>query len=67
MVLVLNHFTPDNWLRYVDYAFMPFSGLFHFRAVFPAEVLTAGKRFRPVHETGFGRWQYFKLIMLERV
>lgn len=66
-VLVLNHFTPDNWLKYFDYAFIPFSKLFHFKAVFPATILTAEQRFRITHETGFGRWHYFKLIMLERL
>lgn len=33
-LFILNHFTPDNWLRYVDWAFQPLSSLFHFKSSF---------------------------------
>src|SRR5688500_5992831 len=33
-IFILNHFTPENWLKYIDHAFKFISRNFHFKSVF---------------------------------
>lgn len=62
-LFILNHFTPGNWLRYVDRAFHPISSLFHFRSSFRLHDVKGLKQFSLVQETELGRWSYFKLLI----
>lgn len=63
-LLILNHFTPKNWLSYLDKLFEPVSRIFHFRSVFHIDSISAIKKFSMVKETSFGRRSYFKLLIL---
>ncbi len=62
-VFILNHFTPNNWLRYFDKSIQFLSKAFHFRSVFYIERLTAIKKFNLLKEISFGRLSYFKIII----
>ncbi|TKC04582.1 class I SAM-dependent methyltransferase [Pedobacter polaris] len=65
-VLILNHFTTNNWLRYIDTAFNSISGLFHFNSLFKIESFNAIKKFTLIKEVGFGRFSYFKLLIFNK-
>lgn len=62
-IFILNHFTPNNWLRHIDSSFRFFSTLFHFKSVFRAENLQMLKEFNLLQEISFGRLSYFKLLI----
>jgi len=62
-IFILNHFTPKNWLRYIDYSFEVFSKIFHFKSVFYIESLITLQKFRLVKEINFGKFSYFKLLI----
>lgn len=62
-IFILNHFTPKNWLRLVDYSFHFFSKIFHFKSVFHVEELKTLKKFRLEKEVDFGAFSYFKLLI----
>lgn len=64
-VFILNHFTPDNWLKYLDRIAGNFSGLLHFKSVFhPSHLNLAG--FRLLSELNAGFFSYFKILVYEK-
>ncbi len=65
-ILILNHFTPDHWLKHADHAFGIFAKIFHFRSVFYLHQLTALRRLRLLQEIGFGPASYFKLLIYQK-
>jgi phosphatidylethanolamine/phosphatidyl-N-methylethanolamine N-methyltransferase len=65
-LFILNHFTPDNWLRYVDRAFQPFSTLLHFKSLFYPEDLKVPERFSLIHQSEKGIGRYYKLLIFCR-
>ncbi len=65
-IFILNHFTPTNWLRYVDKAVHNVSKVFHFKSFFYVESLTTLKRFTLVKEVAFHPWSYFKLLIYDK-
>lgn len=65
-ILILNHFTPNNWLKYIDRAFNLISGLFHFNSLFHIEDINAIKKFTLCKEVVFGRFSYFKLLIFSK-
>jgi phosphatidylethanolamine/phosphatidyl-N-methylethanolamine N-methyltransferase len=62
-IFLLNHFTPQNWLRHLDSSFQFVSTLFHFKSVFHVNRLAALQKFTLVREIGFGQLSYFKLLI----
>ncbi len=62
-IFILNHFTPNNWLKYVDNSFQVLSKLFHFKSAFYVENLNALKKIKLHKEVGFGKFSYFKLLI----
>ena len=62
-VYILNHFTPNNWLRHIDRLFNSISGLFRFRSVFYIESLATIQKFRLLKAISFGKLSYFKLLI----
>lgn len=62
-IFILNHFTPQNWLRHVDSAFQRVSKLFHFKSVFHVNRLAPIRKFTLVREIDFGQLSYFKLLI----
>lgn len=65
-VFILNHFTPRNRLRYVDYIFQPFAKLLHFRSVFDIHRFPAIGNFLIEQEICFGWLSYFKLLIYRK-
>lgn len=65
-VLILNHFTPQNWLGYTDKAFHLVSKLLHFRSVFYMEGLDTIKRFDLLKQRDLGFASYFKLLIYQK-
>jgi phosphatidylethanolamine/phosphatidyl-N-methylethanolamine N-methyltransferase len=65
-VFVLNHFTPDNWLKYIDRLFNFCSQFFHFHSVFYIGKFSAIKKFTLYKELRFGRFAYFKLLIYRK-
>ena len=59
---ILNHFTPDNSLKYIDRIFHPFSRLLHFKSLFRLEDIHGLKRFSLMSQKGQGIGSYFKLL-----
>lgn len=65
-VFILNHFTPRNWLAYIDQAFQRISKLFHFNSLFCLSELHTLARFSLLHEISFGPLAYFKLLIYQK-
>jgi phosphatidylethanolamine/phosphatidyl-N-methylethanolamine N-methyltransferase len=65
-LFILNHFTPENWLKYIDWAFNPLSSLFHFRSSFCLHSISGLQQFTLLKQTEFGRCSYFKLLIFSR-
>lgn len=66
IVFVLNHFTPNNWLKYVDHSLEWASKKFHFRSVFYLSNLRTVEKFSLLREFQFGSFSYFKLLIFRR-
>ncbi len=62
-LFILNHFTPDNWLRYVDRAFQPLSSIFHFNSCFYLHNIKGFQQFSLLKQTELGKCSYFKLLI----
>lgn len=65
-VFILNHFTPTNWLKYVDKAFERICRLFHFKSVFQISSLRRIERFKLLRESDAGLFAYFKIMIYEK-
>lgn len=65
-VFILNHFTPNNWLQYIDRAVERISPLFHFKSVFRKSSLNNANRFRLLSEFDAGLFSYFKILVYEK-
>jgi phosphatidylethanolamine/phosphatidyl-N-methylethanolamine N-methyltransferase len=62
-VFILNHFTPPNWLGYVDKSLQGISKILHFKSLFYIDSLSAIKKFKLLKEIRFGQLSYFKLLI----
>lgn len=62
-IFILNHFTPKNWLKVIDYSFYFFSKMFHFKSVFHVEELKTLEKFKLEKKVDFGAFSYFKLLI----
>jgi phosphatidylethanolamine/phosphatidyl-N-methylethanolamine N-methyltransferase len=65
-VLILNHFTPDNWLRHIDHCFELVAKLLHFKSVFRLQDIRTIRRFSLQKEVSFGMASYFKLLIYRK-
>lgn len=65
-MIILNHVTPRNWLRYVDRVFGSASPLFHFRSVFQLDDIAEINQFTLLKEIQFKPLSYFKLLVYEK-
>lgn len=61
-LLILNHFTPNNALKYIDHLFTLLSGIFHFKSVFEVKDLPINN-FKLEQELTLGKFHYFKLLI----
>jgi phosphatidylethanolamine/phosphatidyl-N-methylethanolamine N-methyltransferase len=65
-VFILNHFTPNNWLKYLDRAFEHTSRYFHFKSVFYISRLQKIEKFKLLNEFNAGLFSYFKILIYEK-
>jgi phosphatidylethanolamine/phosphatidyl-N-methylethanolamine N-methyltransferase len=65
-VFILNHFTPKNWLKYLDLSFERISRLFHFKSVFHITSLRKIEKFTLLSEFNAGWFSYFKILIYEK-
>jgi len=65
-IFILNHFTPSNPLKYIDYFFYAFSKKLHFRSVFHIHDLKAIQKNKLLKEVRFGLLSYFKLLIYQK-
>lgn len=65
-VFILNHFTPNNWLRHIDNSFQTFSKIFHFKSVFHVNSLITINKFKLIKEISFSKLSYFKLLIYSK-
>jgi phosphatidylethanolamine/phosphatidyl-N-methylethanolamine N-methyltransferase len=65
-IFILNHFTPEHWLKHVDHALGVFSKVFHFRSVFYLHQISTINRFKLLKEVRFGPASYFKLLIYQK-
>jgi phosphatidylethanolamine/phosphatidyl-N-methylethanolamine N-methyltransferase len=65
-LFILNHFTPDNWFRYVDIAFEKISGLLHFKSIFQIGSVRGIKKFKLLSEFNASPFSYFKILIYEK-
>jgi phosphatidylethanolamine/phosphatidyl-N-methylethanolamine N-methyltransferase len=65
-VLILNHFTPNNWLGNIDRLFGLVAKLFHFKSVFYIKDLKNIDNFKLVKQVDFGFGGYFKLLIYQK-
>lgn len=63
-LLILNHFTPNNFLKYVDRAFNLCAGIFQLKSLFYLHNIKAIEQFKPEKEIALKPFAYFKIIML---
>ena len=66
-IYILNHFTPNNWLRHIDHSFQVISKLFHFKSFFQINTLTTINKFTLIKEINIDRLSYFKLLIYSKV
>ncbi len=65
-LFILNHFTPNNILKYADKLFDPISKLLRFRSLFFQHDLDALKKFSVVEQESIGTLSYFKILILQK-
>ena len=65
-VYILNHFTPNNWLRHVDKAFDAAAKALHFKSIFHIEHIVTLKNFTLLKEISLGAVSYFKLLVYQK-
>jgi phosphatidylethanolamine/phosphatidyl-N-methylethanolamine N-methyltransferase len=63
-LLLLNHFTPDNWLKYIDKAFTKISNWLRLKSEFYPSDLKTLEKFTLEQEESLGFFSYYKLLIL---
>lgn len=65
-IIILNHFSNNGMLAFIEKIVQPIARLFHFQSYFPLENLTALKAFRPLKELKFGLFNSYQLLIFEK-
>jgi phosphatidylethanolamine/phosphatidyl-N-methylethanolamine N-methyltransferase len=65
-VFILNHFTPDNWLRHVDRLMAGVSRLFCFKSLFYVTSLKNAGQLNLLESVNTGPFSYFKILIYEK-
>lgn len=62
-IYILNHFTPMNWLRYIDKILQIPSKFLHFKSIFKIDSIDTINKFTFLKEIDFSKLSYFKLLI----
>lgn len=65
-IFILNHFTPNNWLMYVDQIFEKISKIFFFKSVFDISSVRSIEKFNLVTDINAGLFSYFRILVYEK-
>jgi phosphatidylethanolamine/phosphatidyl-N-methylethanolamine N-methyltransferase len=65
-VFILNHFTPNNWLQYLDMFLIRISKRLHFKSVFHITALRNIQKFQLSGSFVAGPFSYFKILIYEK-
>ena len=65
-LFILNHFTPNNPLKYIDRAFHPLSKFFHFKSFFTLNEIKEVEKFKLLKSIEFGLFSYYKLMVYQK-
>lgn len=65
-LLILNHFTPNNWLKYLDRLFNFCSGWFHLKSLFYMENIKTINQFKLEKEITLTPLSYFKILIFTK-
>lgn len=65
-LFILNHFTPPNWLRYLDHSVQPLSALLKIRSVFHLDSLGTLNKFQLKKRVFLDPWSYFNLLIYQK-
>lgn len=65
-LFILNHFTPDNWLKVLDHAAARVSAKIHVRSIFDIDEIESIKRFILIRKIPLGALAYFKLLIYQK-
>ena len=65
-VFILNHMTPNNWLKNLDKIFESISKLFYFKSVFHISSLLKIQKFKLLKDFNTGLFSYFKIQVYEK-
>ncbi len=66
-LFILNHFTPNNWLQYVDKCFNPIARIFHFRSYFKISDLEIPPNIILEKKISFGWFDYYNLLIYRKL
>lgn len=65
-LFVLNHFTPDNPLKLIDWLLQPVCRLLHVKSFFHAELIRGFRQFTLCSTTALGTGAYYKLFIFRK-
>jgi phosphatidylethanolamine/phosphatidyl-N-methylethanolamine N-methyltransferase len=65
-LLILNHFTPNNSLKYLDWLFKFCSGWLHLKSIFYMEDIKAIDQFKLEKEIALKPLSYFKILIFTK-
>ena len=66
LIYILNHVTPNSWIKYIDIAFNPVSRIFNFSSHFNVNKVLSLSRLKMVKEQSFGVCSYTKLFVFQK-
>jgi len=66
-ILILNHFSPNNYLGHLDLMFNSFSKTLHFKSFFRVDDISLNERFKLIKHKDVGLFSYFKILVYEKV
>jgi len=66
LIYILNHDTPNSWIKYIDMAFNPISRIFNFSSHFNVNKVQSLSRLKLVKEQSFGVCSYTKLFVFQK-
>jgi len=66
LIYILNHDTPNNWVKYIDIAFNPISRMFNYSSHFNVNTVQSLSRLKLVKQQSFGVYSYTKLFVFQK-
>jgi phosphatidylethanolamine/phosphatidyl-N-methylethanolamine N-methyltransferase len=65
-ILILNHFSPSNYLGHLDLMFNSFSKTLHFASFFRVEDIYLDDQYKLIENKKVGLFSYFKILVYEK-